>query len=112
MTETDKITTSVIATQITLNLLHDIKHTSYYQKGLKNKLNLVYPELIKAEKEHYDKFFDVEDKATDQVYGVFEDFIKKIAGIPIYDMENIAYIIDAYHKDPKSINGICNKILK
>lgn len=112
MTQTDKITTSVISTQVTLNLLDAIRHTPYFQKELKRKLNLVYPELIKAEQKHYDQFFDVDDAATAQVYQVFESFIKRISNVPIYDMENICYMIDAYEKDPKSINGICNKILK
>lgn len=112
MTTTEKITTSVISTQIALLQLEAIKHTPYYKQSLKNKLNAVLLELIKAEQDHYDKFFDKDDKATAQVYGVFEDFLKKIATVPIYDMENIGLIIDAYNKDKKSIEGIVNKILK
>jgi hypothetical protein len=108
----DKITTSVMSTQIALNQLEAIKHTGYYQKELKQKLNLVLPLLIKAEQEHYDKFFEKESDSTDHVYQVFENFIKRVSQIPIYDMENICYMIDAYDKDAKSMNGITNKILK
>jgi len=112
MTITEKVTTSVMSCQIALNQLEAIKHTSYYRHSLKAKINSVLPELIKAEKEHYDKFFDKEEKSTSEVYQVFESFIKVISQVPIYDMENICYIIEAYQKDPKSINGIVNKILK
>jgi hypothetical protein len=112
MQEVDKITTSVMSTQIALNQLEAIKHTGYYNKELKQKLNLVLPLLIKAEEKHYDKFFESLSDSTDQVYKVFENFIKRISQIPIYDMENICYIIDAYDKDQKSMNGITNKILK
>jgi hypothetical protein len=112
MQEVDKITTSVMSTQIALNQLEAIKHTGYYNKELKQKLNLVLPLLIKAEEKHYDKFFESLSDSTDQVYKVFETFIKRISQIPIYDMENICYMIEAYDKDQKSMNGITNKILK
>lgn len=108
----DKITTSVMSCQITLNQLEAIKHTGYYNKELKQKINLVLPLLIKAEEKHYDKFFESLSDSTDHVYKVFETFIKRISQIPIYDMENICYMIDAYDKDSKSMNGITNKILK
>lgn len=98
--------------QIALNQLEEIKHTPYYKQSLKNKINGVLPELIKAEQEHYDKFFESLSDSTDQVYQVFENFIKRISKIPIYDMENICYMIDAYDKDAKSMNGITNKIIK
>ena len=108
----NKITTSVMSCQIALNQLEEIKHTGYYKQSLKNKINSVLPELIKAEQEHYDKFFEGFSDSTNQVYQVFENFIKRISKIPIYDMENICYMIDAYDKDAKSMNGITNKIMK
>jgi hypothetical protein len=108
----DKITTSVISTQITLVQLEAIKHTAYYSKELKQKLNLVLPLLIKAEQNHYDAFFENLSDSTEHVYQVFENFIKRISQIHIYDMENICYMIDAYDIDSKSMNGITNKILK
>jgi len=108
----DKITTSVMSTQITLVQLESIKYTGYYNKELKQKLNLVLPLLIKAEQEHYDNFFEKESDSTDHVYQVFETFIKRISNVPIYDMENICYMIDAYDKDSKSMNGITKKILR
>ena len=112
MTQTDKITTSVMSIQIALNQLEAIKHTTYYKQSLKNKLNAVLPELMNSEKMHYDNFFEAQNESTAFVYDVFENFIKKISTIPIYHMESILYMIDAFEKDPKSINGICNKILK
>lgn len=112
MREVDKITTSVMSCQIALNQLEAIKHTPYYKQSLKNKINSVMPELINAEREHYDKFFEAQSNSTDVVYKVFEDFIKKISTIPIYDMESIGYVIDAFNKDKSSIEGICKKILR
>lgn len=98
--------------EIALNQLEAIKHTPYYKQSLKNKINAVIPELIKAEQYHYDKFFEALSDSTDHVYKVFETFVKVISQVPIYDMENICYMIEAYNKDPKSMNGITNKIIK
>lgn len=108
----DKITTSVISCQITLNQLDAIKHTPYYKQSLKSKINGIIPELVKAESQHYDKFFESQSESTDHVYKVFELFIERISKVPIYDMENICYMIDAYDKDSKSMNGITNKIIR
>ena len=44
----------------------------------------------------------VKDSTID-VYNVYDNFMKKISEVPIYDMENISVIIDAYNKDKKSI---------
>jgi uncharacterized damage-inducible protein DinB len=112
MSNVDKITTSVMSCQIALNQLEAIKYTAYYKQSLKNKINAIIPELIKSEQDNYDKFFEVNSESTDHVYKVFELFIKRISEVPIYDMENICYMIDAYDKDAKSMNGITNKILR
>jgi len=101
-----------MSTQIASNQLEAIKHTPYYKGVLKNKLNGITPELIKSEQDHYDKFFEAQSESTDHVYQVFENFIKRVSKVPIYDMENICYMIDAYDKDKKSMNGITNKVLR
>lgn len=108
----DKITSSVMSCQIALNQLEDIKQTKYYSGVLKNKLNNIIPELINREKAFYDAFFEVNSESTDAVYTVNANFIEKVSKIAIYDMENISFIIDAYYKDKKSIEGIVNKILR
>ena len=111
MTTIDKITHSIVVNQIALNNNEAIKHTPYYKKELKQKLNLLMPELIKCEPE-YDAFFDKVEDSTAHVYNVYETYIKTVASVPIWDAENITKIIEAYKKDAKSIEGICNKILK
>lgn len=111
MNITDKITHAIIANQIALNNNEAIKHTQYYKKELKQKLNLLMPELIKAEKD-YDEFFNKIEDSTSEVYAVYSDFVKAIASVPIWECKNLTLIIQAYNKDPKSIEGIVKKILK
>lgn len=111
MTEVDRITTSVMAVQITLNHLEAIKHTKYFKGRLKQKLNNILPDLVECEKEHYDAFYNVLEESTSQVYDVYDTFIKEMAKVPIYDCENLMRIYEAYQKSPNSIEGIVNKIL-
>lgn len=105
-----KITQSIIANQIALNLNEGIKHTNYYKQKLKQYLNLLLPELIKSEKD-YDLFFDSEEETSVSVYNVYEEYIKAIASVPVYDCQNITLIIEAYKKDPKKIEQTVTKIL-
>lgn len=105
------ITHAIIANQIALNKNEAVKHTPYYKQGLKQKLNLLMPELIKAEKD-YDDFFEAKENSTVAVYEAYEKFINAVASVPIWECENITAIIQAYRKDPKSIEGIVNKILR
>ena len=111
MDTTNKITHSIIANQLALNHNEAVKHTPYYKQNLKNKINLLLPELIKAEKE-YDDFFDKLEDSTSEVYEAYDEFIKAIASVPIWDCRNMTAMILAYKEDPKSIEGIVNKILK
>jgi hypothetical protein len=106
-----RVTHSIISMQIVLNHLEKLIHTNYYKKEVKHYTNLLLPHLIKAEEE-YDKFFNKEEEATKEVYNEYHQFIEAISSVPIYEQRNITLIIEAYNKDPKSIEGICKKILK
>jgi hypothetical protein len=105
-----KVTHSIIACQIALNHLSDLKHTNVYRHGVKRGINLLLPELIKAESD-YDKFFNTKEDETVNVYEVYDQYIKAVASVPIWDCENIALIIEAYKKDPKAIEEAVQKVL-
>jgi len=111
MSITDKITHSIIVNQITLNNNEAIKHTNYYKRGLKNKLNLLLSELVTHEPE-YDAFFEKEEEGCSKVYEVYDEYIKAVASVPIWYSQDVTRLIEAFKKDPKSIEGIVNKILR
>lgn len=110
-TSVDKITHAIIINEIAKNANHEIKFTKYYKGILKNRLNQLMPELYKCEPD-YDEFFKQVEDSTGVVYEIYDNFIKAIASVPIWECQNITKIIEAYKKDPKSIEGIVNKILK
>lgn len=111
MDTTNKITHAIIANQVALVRNEDLKHTDNYKHKLKQLLNPVIKELVKHEPE-YDNFFNKVEDSTAVVFDVHDGFIKAIASVPIWDMQNITAMIEAYNKDPKSIQGIVNKILR
>lgn len=112
MTPTDKITHIIINAQILNNRLTDLNAQNVFKQNLKLKSKQFLAELIKVEKDWYDKFFDAKEQSTIDVYNVYENFINEVSKVPIWEMDNISKILEAYKKDPKSIEGITKKILK
>ena len=111
MTQIDKITHAIVVNEIAKNANMWLRNTPYFKGILKNRINQLLPELYKAQKD-YDSFFNNVEESTEVVTEIYENYTKAIASVPIWECENITSIIEAYKRDPKSINGIVNKILK
>jgi len=107
-----KITHSIIASQVALTRLEDLKHTRFYKKELKMRLNMAIKELMKAESQDYDSFWNALLKETQAVTKVYEDYIKAISSVPIWDASEMTAVIEAFILDRKSISGIAKKVLK
>ena len=109
---THKIITGVLAMQISSNTITDLQGFKVFKNSLKMHINRAIDALKEVEIEHYDNFFKAKENETSGVYEVYENFIKVIAQVPIYDTENLLLMYEAYKKDPKSMQGITNKILR
>jgi len=109
---THKIITGVLAMQISSNILTDLQSAKVFKSSLKMHINNTINALKEVELEHYDNFFNAKENETASVYEVYENFIKVISQVPIYDAENLLLMYEAYKKDPKSMQGITNKILR
>lgn len=109
---THKVITSVLAMQISSNILTDLQSTKVFKNSLKMHINRAIDALKEVEVKHYDNFFNSKETETSQVYEVYENFIKIISQVPIYDTENLLKMYEAYKKDPDSMQGITNKILR
>lgn len=107
----EKITKSIILSQMACDALEDIKHTNYYKKELKNKLNLVLKELIKAEEKEFDLVYDAASDSTDQISNNIMAFVQLLMKERFTDSVSLMSIIMAYKINPKAIGGIANKIL-
>jgi len=109
---THKVITGVLAMQISSNILTYLKSFKVFKNSTKMHINRAIDALKEVEIEHYDKFFEAKENETSGVYEVYENFIKVIAQVPIYDAENSLKMYEAYKKDPKSMEGITNKIMR
>lgn len=114
MNQKEQLTHIKILAQIQLNYLTDFKakNKSFFTGTFKMFCNNFIKQLIEIESKHFDKAMDKQEEAVTVCYDVMDAFYKDVASVPIWDMQNIATIINAYKKDPKSIEGICKKILK
>jgi hypothetical protein len=102
-----------VVSQVMLNLLHDAKADGLFARQLKARTNLFVSELLHTEKQTFDDWLNSEaESQAEVIYDVYNDFLKIVAKVEIQDMVNVGRLIEAYKKDPKSINGLCKKILK
>lgn len=106
-----KIAFSIIANAIALHANEQIKGTDIYKQGLKQKLNLVIKELIKAEEKEFDKIDDADEEVTGNVTSSVMDVISYLSQEDFFNLNDFVRIHQAYKKSPKQINRIVNKIL-
>lgn len=109
----DKIVHAVISSQLALNLNEDLRYSApkLYRQNFKHLTNRYLQMLIKNEKD-FDLLFDKEEQSLTQVYDVMEDFIFTVSKIPIWEMEKFKDIVEAYIKDPKSLQELSTSIIK
>ena len=105
-----KISQSIIANQVAYNFLHEIQFTPFYKQRLKNLLGQVNQELMKHEKELYDKIDEL--KENENVYYSASELVNRLSGLTMDKFPDIINMLEAYKKSPESINGIVNKVLK
>ena len=108
---TEKIIASVIANYTALHFNEELKHTKFYKKDLKNRLNLAQKELVKAEEKEYDLVDSVHPELLHQVSSNQITFIEHIVDRPFTEMALLQNMIMAYRKNPKRVEGIVNKVL-
>lgn len=104
------ISAAIISNQIAYVNNHNIQLTPYFKQRLKRHLKIVNEELEKAERNEFDMFFDMKEESTEAVFNAQFKMIEEITSLGLFHYENITEIIKAYKKDPKSIQGIVNKI--
>ena len=110
-----------LLTKITLmggslhNLINDLgptmKYKSMQMRELKNNLNKVN-KLLKPIIVDYNTFIKANEDSVDDVQGLLDSTIYKIAKMSFYDLNEIDVIFDAIRLDRDSIYGIAKKVVK
>src|SRR6478672_1677712 len=101
MDDDSKVTQSIIASQLALNLNEEVKHTNRYRGRLKYTLNHAIVELVKSEK-NYDIIFDKAEEACVSTYDELAEAVKEFADLGIHHAANIRDMFRAFKKDPAS----------
>lgn len=106
------ITAAITFMQLALMSMEEVKHTIFYQKQVKMRLNPAIKELIKVEKEYFDELYNADEKITsalsENIFLHFENIYKH----GFINSVVIGNIINAFYENEKSITGIAKKILK
>jgi len=98
--------------QVLFNYITDLKADNYFTGKFKMFVNSFINQLAEVEKKNFDKALELEEEAATITYNVVDQFYRQMANVPVWDMQNIGQIVDAYYTDQKSIEGITKKILR
>ena len=109
--ELENLTATVILNQLALNYNESIKYTKFYKHNLKRFLNPAIRELMKAEKEEFDKVYDFDPDYTDQLSTNVMLIIEEICKGGFTDMVMLGNMICAFQKDRKKVSNMINEIL-
>ena len=108
--ENNRINHIVISAQVLSYYISEMKADNWFKNILLKFTNNFIIKLREVEWKYFDKMFEKESEAATVVYEVYDNYIKTISNVPIWEMQNVINILDAYNKDAKSIEGIVNKI--
>jgi hypothetical protein len=108
----DKITHITISSQVLSFHLTNLKAEGYFKQSLAKTATNFINQLKVVEWKYFDNFFKKGEDSTVVVYETYDNFLKTVSSVPIWEMDNITRILEAYKKSPESIEGIVKKILK
>ena len=101
-----------VVAQVLFNYISDYKADNYFTGKFKSFVNSFILQLKEVEKKNFDKALEQQEEAATEVYNALDSYLKIVSNVPIWDMQNITQVIQAYYLDKKSIEGITNKILR
>lgn len=105
-----KLIKLIFLCQILANDLHEFCLRAKIFVPLRNKIKNLIPDLLRFSEKHFDKADENAPEQARLIYDTADNFLNVISKVEINDYNAIVYLIEAYKKDPKSLNGIANKI--
>ncbi len=111
MADIDTLSGSIIFNQISLNYNERLKHTKYYEKDLKHKLNLLLPVQIRKETEHFDKVFDEDSNMVSAVCDNVQKGIALLLTHPFSEMTVLTQIVQCFSLDKEKLESCMVEIL-
>lgn len=107
----ESITGSVISSYVALHYLETLKSYGIIKQKEKNLLNKTINSLQEIEKKQFDAIFNLHEKKVHMISSNLITFFDEVMKTGFTDQMLLQNMIIAYKKDPKSIEGIINKVL-
>lgn len=107
----EALTGSVISSYVALHYLEGLKRYGVLKQNEKNLLNKVIRMLQKTEKNEFDAIFDIDDDNVHMISSNLITFFDEVMKTGFTSHMLLQNMVLAYKKDPKSIEGIINKVL-
>lgn len=107
-----KVLHTAIAAQVLQDYIVDMKAQNWFTGVFKNFVNNFLEQFKKLESKFFDLYFNHKEEDTVNLYKAFDAYIHTVAQVPLWEMENIKDLIDAYLIDQKSMTGVAKKIHK
>ena len=107
-----KVLHTAIAAQVLQNYIVDMKSQNWFTGVFKNFVNNFLEQFRKLETKFFDIYFEYKEEDTIALYETYDEYLKTISKVPLWEMKNIKDLIDAYLLDPASMTGIAKKVHK
>ena len=107
-----KVLHTAIAAQVLQNYIVDMRANNWFTGVFKNFVNNFLQQFKKLESKFFDLYFEHKEQDTIELYEVYDEYLKAVATVPLWEMKHMKDVIEAYHMDPKSLVGIAKKIHK
>ena len=107
-----KILHAAIASQVLQNYIIDMRSQNWFTGVFKNFVNNFLEQFKKLESKFFDVYYNHKEEDTIKLYDVYDNYIKTMAKVPLWEMDNVKDLIDAYMLDPASMTGIAKKVIK
>lgn len=107
-----KVLHTAIAAQVLQNYIVDMNANNWFTGVFKNFVNNFLQQFKKLESKYFDIYYDVKEEDTVKLYETYDNYIKSVSQVPLWEMNNIKDLIDAYFIDSASMTGIAKKVHK
>jgi len=108
----ETITGSVLSSYVSLHYLESLKRYGMLRHKTKNLLNNTIKELQKIEEKEFERIYDADEKNTHIISSNLIEFFDVVMKDGFTSQMLLQNMIIAHKKDPKSIEGIINKVLR
>ena len=107
-----KITHITFLSQILLNRLSDKIADNNFRAGLKYSAQKFVTQLEMVESKRFDKLFNHNEKASDQIYKLIDDFYLECSKVDIEKMPAATLVLTLLNEKPEFLENLMNQLLE